>query len=161
MYAQVKVLEPSSISLTKFVRHCNLLRDSEDDQQSFHSTILVTNQYAYCTIDYDTVHFAKPIGYQIFQTRFGNNCLVLLLSAPSLIQRHNELKKLHNVSHSFGNYCPHITLAYDVDDLDCQSLPPYEETIILGDEMILPDGTIKTKCETKWTKIQKTLLAIL
>ena len=51
------------------------------------------------------------------------NCLVILITSPELVVRHMQLKRAHGVVHDYLIYQPHITLSYDIGDLDVESLP--------------------------------------
>ncbi|KKL90589.1 hypothetical protein LCGC14_1903130, partial [marine sediment metagenome] len=52
------------------------------------------------------------------------NSLVLQYDAPELVARHNELMKEHGASHSFDTFKPHVTLSYNIGDLDISNLNP-------------------------------------
>lgn len=52
------------------------------------------------------------------------NSLVLQYDSPELVARNKELKKEHGATHHFDPYKPHITLSYDVGDIDMSKLDP-------------------------------------
>ena len=52
----------------------------------------------------------------VWKTQSGKNCLVFELHAPSIVERHEFLRKTHGATHSFPSYIPHFTLSYDVPD---------------------------------------------
>ena len=50
------------------------------------------------------------------------NCLVLRYKCSELESRHKTLMDTHNATFDFDSYNPHITISYDVGDLDLDSL---------------------------------------
>ena len=53
-------------------------------------------------------------GYELFGD--NKNILVLLLDAPSLVDRHNQIMNDHKGSYDYPEYIPHVTISYDVKD---------------------------------------------
>jgi len=51
------------------------------------------------------------------------NCLVLKYDCDELCKRHQELMDEHKATYDFPNYEPHITLSYDIGNLDIKKLP--------------------------------------
>ena len=51
------------------------------------------------------------------------NCLIVKLDCPELIKRHKDLMKEHGATFDYDKYEPHITLSYDIGDLDVSKLP--------------------------------------
>lgn len=60
---------------------------------------------------------AKINSFDVFQSQEGKNCLVAKLHAPDLEDRHNKAKEL-GASYDYDEYIPHVTLSYDVGDVD-------------------------------------------
>lgn len=84
-----------------------------------------------------TTHIAHPTCYKILTTQTNKACLVLLLDAPTLLERHVMLRIQYNLTHTHQEYIPHVTISYDIpQDLDLEKLPVYTENIILGEEYI-------------------------
>lgn len=70
---------------------------------------------------------AKPIGFDVFETRGINGapstkCLVLKISSPDMLGRHEFFRRWEGASHDFPSYIPHITLSYDIGDYDITKL---------------------------------------
>lgn len=90
---------------------------------------------------YDTPLIANPIGLEVWSARSdvgsSTKYLVLKLDCPELVERHEQLRKEHGATHDYPNYQPHITLSYDIANLDVDSLPNVQdilpELIILGE----------------------------
>lgn len=51
--------------------------------------------------------------WEIFYTKQNTSCLVLVLNSDMLIECHNNLVKSSKITHSHGQYTPHISIHYD------------------------------------------------
>lgn len=158
-YAAVKVLDPSRARIYDYIRRHNIPQGFED-RQILHSTLIWSRKSCpRMRPEYDVVHRATPKHLHVFQSE-GKNRLCLLLDAPTLVTRHNQLMEEHNATYDYPVYQPHVTIGYDVGDFDWQSLPPIEFDILLGDENVR-DGNDRTKTiRPKWKLIQKILSEI-
>lgn len=58
---------------------------------------------------------------EVFDTRDGKRALVLILDAPKLTERHNEIMSEYQTTYDFDEYRPHITLCYDCGDFEPKS----------------------------------------
>ena len=56
-------------------------------------------------------------------------CLILKIDCPELVARHKELMDEHEATYDYPVYQPHITLSYDIGDLDINDLPDVKKTI--------------------------------
>jgi len=72
---------------------------------------------------------AKLGKFDVWKTQDGKNALVLNLIAPKMVKRHKDLMKEHGASYDYDEYKPHITVSYDVGDLDLKDLPDIADTI--------------------------------
>lgn len=68
------------------------------------------------------IYKANLSKFDVFNTQDGKRCLVAKLSSPDLIARHNELMIELDASYDHPTYLPHITLSYDIGDLDISVL---------------------------------------
>lgn len=57
------------------------------------------------------------------------NCLVIKYDCDSLIKRHKDLMSEHKATYDFPKYEPHITLSYDIGDMDIKKLPNMFDTV--------------------------------
>jgi len=57
------------------------------------------------------------------------NCLVLQYNCPELVKRHNDLMKQHEATYDYPKFVPHVTLSYDIGDLDVSKLPNIKDTV--------------------------------
>lgn len=111
----------------------------------------VTINYLHCTLvcteneiphivtinKYHKPFIGMPDKLNIWKTKTGLNCLVLTFKCNSLDQRHVYLIEDYTLCHRFPTYISHITLSYDVGDLDINSLPDIKDSVqkivILGE----------------------------
>lgn len=49
------------------------------------------------------------------------NVLVIVMDAPDLVNRHEEVMDEHKATYDFPEYIPHMTLSYDCGDFDYKS----------------------------------------
>jgi hypothetical protein len=70
---------------------------------------------------------ATPGDFTVWETNGENGpktkCLILQYDCPELVSRHKSLMKEHEATFDYPEYKPHITLSYDVDNLDVSKLP--------------------------------------
>lgn len=50
-------------------------------------------------------------------------CLVLKFDCEHLINRHQSLMQEHQATYDYPEYLPHVTLSYDIGDMDHSNLP--------------------------------------
>lgn len=59
----------------------------------------------------------------------STNCLVVEFDCPELSKRHDELMDEHKATYDFPDYKTHITLSYDIGDMDIKDLPSFIDTV--------------------------------
>lgn len=64
----------------------------------------------------------------------ATRCLVLKLDCLELFNRHLELMNEHNATYDFPLYTPHVSLSYDIGDLDYLTLPMFEGELEIVEE---------------------------
>ncbi len=62
------------------------------------------------------------------------NCLVLGYDCPAQSARHEQLMKEHGGTWDHDKYNPHITLSYDIGDMDISTLPPFKDKLNIVQE---------------------------
>ena len=78
---------------------------------------------------------AKPTEFVVWNTKPENpndkpaRCLVVKLDCPDLVARHNKLMKEYGATYDFDKYEVHVTLSYDIGDMDIDHLPKLSDTI--------------------------------
>lgn len=108
-----------------------------------HCTILYSRkylpEYKACG-KYEEPLVGKPIEFDIWKTSPPDpkaektNCLVLKFECDDLVSRHKELMKDHGATFDYDQYTPHLTLSYNVGDLDIKDLLMYDGPIEVEEE---------------------------
>lgn len=133
-YAAVKFDHATRKSIHRYCAAAGIPNMIRPDK--LHSTLLFSaadlpyyepnDRYVYPLVAY-------PIGLAVWDTTNddGNvdKCLVVLLDCPHLIDRHDQLMKEHNATYPFPSYQPHLTLSYNIGNLDPESLPFFENYV--------------------------------
>lgn len=97
-----------------------------------HTTVLYSRKYCpkYKAQGEILPHWTgKPIGFEVWESQGKlrdeptKRCLVLRYECDALSDRHKELMKEHDATYDFPDYKPHITLSYDIGDIDEDELP--------------------------------------
>lgn len=159
-YAALKVLDPSAARIYEYIKHNNLPQGFED-RQALHCTVIWSKRECPNMVhEYDVVHRARPAGLHVFHSE-GKKRLVLMLDAPTVVERHKTLMREHKAEYMWDEFHPHVTIAYDIGEFDWWKLPPINFDIILGDENVRAGNDLKLKEKRpKWKRIQKTLSEI-
>ena len=98
---------------------------------------------------------AYPIGMAVWNTTNDageiDKCLVVLLDCPPLVARHQALMLEHEATYSFPTYQPHVTLSYNVGELNIESLPFFDgyvpHIVITGEYKEELNGPIDTSAD--------------
>jgi len=109
---------------------------------------LEINDEIHCTLIYSkkalksevrTLNYLSEATFQSFDL-FGpdKNILVIKLESRDLIRRNNSLTSRYNFISDFDEYQPHVTLAYNCEDIDIEKLPPLDFTLFFADEYVEP-----------------------
>jgi hypothetical protein len=102
-----------------------------------HSTLLYSRKYLpkYKPAGkLEKAYVGKPTHFEVWNTRPDDGskpsrCLVLRYDCPELEERHKALMKEHGATYDFPSYDPHITLSYDIGDMDEKKLPSLADTL--------------------------------
>ena len=89
--------------------------------------------------DIDPPMEGSPTGFEKWKSQpdaDGNKsqCLVLTFNCKELVARHKKLMDEHNATFDFDEYKPHVTLSYDVGEMDIKDLPSITEKVVLDKE---------------------------
>ena len=112
------------------------------DVDAIHSTLLYSRNHL---PEYkpagklDESWFGKPKHFSIFNSNpknggDGSNCLVLEYKCSQQSTRFDDLMEKYDATYDFDEYKPHITLSYDVDDLDYKKLPMIDGKLEIVEE---------------------------
>lgn len=139
-FAGVHFDEESKDALMDFIKENNIPNAPERD--SMHTTLLYSRRR--CP-DYeaagkiDPPYVGTPTDYQIWESQEDEdgdktNCLILEFKCQELVDRHNSLMEEHNATFDFPTYKTHITLSYDVGDMQTEVLPEYTGPLRMVEE---------------------------
>lgn len=97
-----------------------------------HTTLLYSRKYCPDYVAQGTISppwSGEPLGLDVWETRGKlrddpvKRCLVLKYKCDTLSKRHEQLMKENDATYDFPEYTPHITLSYDIGDMDIEDLP--------------------------------------
>lgn len=96
--------------------------DNPIKEEDIHSTLLFSRKFL---PNYEPLgevnEIVKPKKYNIFKSD-DKNVLVLEVTSKWLEERHKSLMETHGATWDFPSYIPHITLSYDVGDIEIPKL---------------------------------------
>lgn len=101
-------------------------------RSKMHSTILYSRKYLpeyKPQGTYTEPLIGKPTQFDVWESQpddDGNksNCLILQYDCPELIDRHKTLMDEHEAEYDYDEFKPHMTLSYDIGDLDVSKFDP-------------------------------------
>jgi len=130
IYAGVKPSQETKENLADYMEDNKIPLPVKADK--LHTTILYSRKHL---PNYkpagklDVPYVGKTVGFTVWKTTPEDpneekaNCLVLKFKCPALVKRHEELMKEHGATFDYDKYETHITLSYDIGDLDVSKLP--------------------------------------
>lgn len=127
-YIGVKFSPETVINLTEFCEENSI--PNAINPEKFHSTVLYSRKPLpdlEARGEYETPMFGTLTGFDIWQSTPDEgeptNCLVLTYDCAALSEYHDHLSSTYDVPFDFeGGYKPHVTLSYNVGDLDISDL---------------------------------------
>lgn len=139
-YAGLKFCKETTGALTGYV-HRNRIPNVLPAKK-MHVTLLYSRKHLpdfKARGELETPLVGKPIGFEIFESspdkdQNTTNCLVLRFECPELVERHNELMDGHDATFDYDEYKPHLTVSYDVGDLNPKLLPKFDKDLIMTEE---------------------------
>lgn len=129
-YSAVKFDKSTVDSLQDYIKENDI--PNPIAASKMHTTVLYSRKY--CP-DYkpqgeiSPPWIGTPDGLEVWETKGKlrdeptKRCLVLKFKCDKLSQRHKDLMKEHDATYDFPDYKPHITLSYDIGDMDEKELP--------------------------------------
>jgi len=136
-YAGVRFDTATNKAIHKYIHDNKIPTSVRPDR--LHSTLLYSRKYL---PNYkpagklDKPLIGTPKSFEVWKTRppagsdgKPTNCLVLKYSCPELETRHKELMKEHSAQYDYDEYYPHITLSYDIGDMNIKDLPDIKDTV--------------------------------
>lgn len=160
-YAYAKLSTQSATVLHEITKKYSIPNAVRPDK--FHVTVLHSRKTLdnyHPTERYVLPLAAAPKGLAIWETS-TTPCLVLLLDCDDLINHHKFLMNKHQAEFDFPEYCPHVTLSYDIRNYDISAI----QDIILNTAPLELTGEysepLDENCDIKNQTINKTVDSIL
>lgn len=139
-YAGLKFSEDTKKMITAYMDDNDI--PNPLDVSKIHSTLLYSRNYLPDYIpdgQFEQPWKGKPTKLSIFGSNpknggDGSNCLVLEYKCSKQVARFDKLMAEHDATYDFDEYKPHITLSYDVGDLDYKNLPKIKKSLEIVEE---------------------------
>ena len=136
-YVGLRLLNPANAQLYAHCQAINLPVKKSLFDNRLHSTLIYSRRECPNLVaDPETVHTAEFSGYTIFKGQKGENVLVVLLNAPSIIARHVQLMAEHNAAYDHPVYKPHVTLCYNFPEPTIAGIPSFDFPLHFGNEYV-------------------------
>lgn len=123
-YAGVRFSEDTKNKIKKFIEDNNIINPV--DINTLHTTLLYSKKYLPKYKSMGEIYppwIGKPEKLKIWENyEKTKNILVLIFKCKELSKRHNYLMKEHKATYDFPQYISHITLSYDIGDLNIDNL---------------------------------------
>lgn len=135
-YAAVRFSDETKDAIAAYIKDNDLPNPLGKDKM--HCTLLYSRKH--CP-DYKPAGkikpawLGKPTGLEVFESRGKmrdeepKRCLVLRFECKQLVARHELLMEEYDATYDFPEYKPHVTLSYDIGDLDETELPDVVKAI--------------------------------
>lgn len=129
-YIFVVIDDNSQQNIQNYINNNNIPNPVADG--TLHCTLIKSQQ---TTIKHIPIHIYStqlvgiPTELSVWETTTGSNCLVMVFNCCELVDRHQSIVCNHNITHYQSDYISHITLSYDVGNLNVQDLPSITSTI--------------------------------
>lgn len=134
-YAGVRFSQDTKDAVNKFLKDNNIPKPV--NVEKLHTTLLYSRKHL---PNYkpagklEAPLVGTPDELVVWKTQGDNgqeqsNCLVMKYTCPKLVQRHKDLMEEHDATFDYAEYNPHITLSYDIGDLDITKLQDVKKTI--------------------------------
>lgn len=133
-YSGVKFDNKTTNAILKYIKDNKIPKGLPSEKM--HSTVLYSRKFLpnYKPAgDYDKALEGTPTDFDVWSSNnedgSSTNCLILKYDCDDLVKRHKELMDTHNATYDFPTYDPHITLSYDIGDLDINQLPDIKDLL--------------------------------
>lgn len=134
-YAAVRFDSTTKLAIKKYIEENDIPNGT--DVSKLHCTLLYSRKYL---PDYvPKGEYAAPLvgtstGLEVWEaqpdeTGHRNKCLVLKFDCPELAERHKKLMKEHEGTYDYDEYKTHVTLSYDIGDMDIADLPDIRDSV--------------------------------
>lgn len=117
-YVAVRYDEESKDALYEFAKNLNL--PNLLPKEKYHTTLIYSRKYnPNIKID-QSLYPLKVKGNElhVFETQDNKRAAVMKFDSKELVERHNFLMSEYQLEYDYDEYIPHITLSYDIGDMD-------------------------------------------
>lgn len=117
----------------------------------FHTTLIYSTKGAENVEVYqDMEYVVLSDKLDIWTSKSGEKCLVLLVDCKQLVDRNLELMNKYQFVSDYPEYKPHVTISYSVDDWDkIDEMQSYLDNNKIY-HMLLTSGEYMEKLQTEW-----------
>lgn len=131
-YAAVRFDKDTTAALAKYIVTNDLPNPISEDKM--HCTLLYSRKFCPNYIPrgkIDPPWIGKPTKLEVWESRGDEpkRCLVMKFKCKQLHDRHKELMEEHKATYDFPEYKTHVTLSYDIGDMDGSELPDISQAI--------------------------------
>jgi hypothetical protein len=133
-YAGVKFDTPTTTAVLKYIKDNDIPNGLLP--KDMHSTLLYSRKFLpeYEALgNIDPMFTGTPTTFDVWKSTSedgsSSNCLVIKYDCPELKERHEYLMKKHDATFDFPDFTPHITLSYNIGDMDIDKLPSILDTL--------------------------------
>lgn len=120
VYVAVKYNQSARDDLLEFIKDYKI--PSVLKAEDFHTTLIYSKKWDNITCLNDNMEdleiVAHPKELHVFETFDKKRALVILLDCPYLNERHKYLMKKYDLTYDYPEYIPHITVSYDIGDME-------------------------------------------
>lgn len=140
-YAGVKYSPESVEALQKFMKHHKIPNPIAPNK--IHTTLLYSRKYLPNYKPQGMLKYplkARFKEYVVWKTSPPDpkqepwNCLVMKIDCPELEKLHKKYMEEHDAEYDYDEYHPHITLSYNIGNLDVTHLPPFDGHLDIVEE---------------------------
>ena len=120
VYVAVKYNQSTGDDLLDFIKKYNI--PSTLKAEDFHTTLIYSRKWDDIQDlnnnmeDFEIVAYPKEL--HVFETFNKKRALVIKLDCPYLEERHKYLMKRYGLTYDYDEYIPHITLSYDIGNME-------------------------------------------
>lgn len=129
-YAGVRFDTETKRALHKYIKENKIPNSIRADKA--HTTLLYSRKHLPNYKPAGKINMTgNPTGLTVWNSQGTNGpktkCLILKYDCPALAARHKALMKEHDATYDFPQYKTHVTLSYDIGELDVNKLPDPSE----------------------------------
>lgn len=138
-YVAVKFDDESRTRLYEFAKELKL--PNPLPKEKYHTTLIYSRKYN-PDIEVDQSIYPLEIkgnSLTVFNTQDEKRAAVIKFHSPELVARHNHLMSEYQLEYDYDTYIPHITLSYDIGDMELDFSGEYPTMVVTeeyGEDLI-------------------------